>query len=185
MIGRLLLAATVAVLSPDDSPRPRAGHRVTRDYPRDFDARIVAVLAGDRVRVLDQDDRIHDVRLMGVASPADGQQWHSECRNALAGLLTIESSYGRPLKVYGQHSDSDGTLVGQVEFLVATGWGTDGTGEYWVNEWVVSHGWGFWDYRWSRNVDLAIAERHAWENRLGMWQDDRPNQPWGDLASGK
>lgn len=141
------------------------GARKESARPADVDlsGRVVGVLDGDSILVLDRSGTQHTVRLFGVDAPEKGQPFADRARSHLRGLLS-----GKTVGVVVQDKDQYGRLVGSVY-----------SGERQVNVNLVRNGYAWWYRRYApHDRQLQQAEEEARENAVGLWALPDPVAPW-------
>ena len=126
--------------------------------------KVVKVVDGDTIHILDTDKNRSKVRLHGIDTPERGQPYWRAAREALADMVA-----GKKVRVTVVDEDRYGRLVGQVHL-------TDGTN---VNVELVRQGMAWWYERYARgDRQLANAQREAREAGRGLWQEPDPMPPW-------
>ena len=126
--------------------------------------RVVLVRDGDTVDVRGADGATKTVRLFGVDCPEYGQSFGSEaksftrsiCANRLVAVEVVEvDQYGR---IVGLVTLENGSVL---------------------NEEIIASGHGWWYRRYAAHrQDYEVLERHARDNRLGLWAQETPQPPW-------
>jgi micrococcal nuclease len=140
-----------------------------------FDARaaelhgkVVSVLDGDSIVVLDAEQRQYRVRLAGIDAPEQGQRFANRARNNLAFLV-----HRRDVLVNWYKRDSYDRLVGVVY--------RDGHD---INLAQIQAGLAWWyrGYAAEQSTDIRrayeFAENEARRERRGLWVDRAPVPPW-------
>lgn len=130
--------------------------------------KVVGVADGDTITVLDSQQTLHKVRLMGIDCPEKVQPFGQKAKESLSNLV-----FGRSVSVDWQKQDRYGRIVGKV---LASG--RDANLEQ------VRRGWA-WHYKKyereqepeDRNI-YAEAEVGARMARRGLWADRDPIPPW-------
>ncbi len=121
-----------------------------------------APIDGDTLRIRDENDKLHKVRIQGVESPEDGQPFFKAARDHL-GKVTK----GRELQVTEVGKDSAGYTLAtiringqdlRIDILAA--------GMAWHQRSVVD------------DPVLEAEERGAKARHLGLWVDTDPVAPW-------
>lgn len=136
--------------------------------------RVVGVVAGDTVDVLDVGRRVHRVRLMGIDSPERRQPYYARAKQLLAELV-----FERDVEVRWRHFDRSKRPIGQV--LV------DGRD---INLELVTTGYAWWFAAFQRQQlpsdrrAYSDAEAAARKARAGLWAAPNPIAPW-DWRRGK
>ncbi len=140
------------------------GRREGQPVP-DFDlsGRVVKVMDGDSLSLLDADRRQHTVRLYGIDTPEWDQPHGDSAKRALRKLVD-----GRQVGVVQEDVDTFGRTVGTV-FLGDTN----------INLAMVEAGHAWWFARYAPyERHLAAAEEAARERRIGLWSAGDPVPPW-------
>jgi micrococcal nuclease len=130
-------------------------------------ARVVAVIDGDTLTVLDAANRQQRVRLAGIDAPERGQPFGTKARERLASL-----TMGKPVAVHSQGQDKYGRMIASIE-----------AGGQDVGQQLVAAGLAWHYTRYSDDAGLAAAEREARAARRGLWGDREPVPPWEWRAS--
>ncbi len=131
----------------------------------DFDlgGRVMGVLDGDSIIVLDGDGSEHTIRLLGIDAPERGQPHADAARQFLAGKLAHRSV---GLVIHGR--DRYGRSIATVYL------GDDNINLLMVRE---GHAWWYRHYAPHDHL-LEAAERAAREQRSGLWSESSPVPPW-------
>jgi endonuclease YncB( thermonuclease family) len=175
----LLLTAAISILaglgyllipSPDPRrPDPRTPDpRIEAPGVRAITGRVVGVSDGDTITVLAAGNRQLKVRLDGIDAPESKQAFGAKAKQSLSELV-----YGRTVTVTGSKTDRYGRTVGNVA--------VDGRDVGLVQ---IERG-NAWFYRqYARELDgdrardYERAEVRARADRLGLWADRKPVEPW-------
>jgi endonuclease YncB( thermonuclease family) len=130
--------------------------------------RVVRVVDGDTVHVLDNVKNLHKIRLAGIDAPESSQAFGRVSRSHLADLVA-----GKTVTVEWHKRDRYRRIVGKILL--------DGKD---MNLEQVSAGlaWHFKKYSSEQSADdrdrYAKAETVAREEHLGLWRDSHPIPPW-------
>jgi endonuclease YncB( thermonuclease family) len=161
----------------DYASRPEAGWRRATDVLEDIGAaregkplpefdltgRVVRIVDGDTVSILDKSNTQHKVRLFGIDTPERDQPYGRNAKNTLAHLVD-EKTVG----VVIVETDSYGRTVGTLY--------REGTN---INLAMVSGGHAWWyQYYAPHERNLATAEQKARKQGLGLWASPQPIPPW-------
>lgn len=130
--------------------------------------RVVGVVDGDTITVLDDEKVQHRIRLAGIDAPELKQAFGQASRKHLA-LLVV----GKPVKVEWYKRDRYRRIVGKVlqsgnDMCLAQ----------------VEAGMAWWFKRYANEQPeqdrkrYADAEQEARAERVGLWQEARPVAPW-------
>lgn len=129
-----------------------------------FSARVVGVTDGDTVKVLDENNDQHTIRLAEVDAPERGQPWGSRSKEALSELV-----FGKVILVQQTDTDRYGRMVGHIL--------SDGRD---VNRVMLEQGaaWAF--RRYLTDVTLIEVEAKARHERAGLWSlsEAQTVAPW-------
>lgn len=134
-----------------------------------FEGKVVAVLDGDTLEVLDSGRAVR-VRLYGVDCPEKSQAFGQKAKQFASGLV-----FGRAVAVEVHDTDRYGRAVGEV-FL----------GEKSLNRELVSAGLAWWYQRYAPDDrELERLEAEARAAKRGLWGDKAPTAPWLFRAKSK
>ena len=124
--------------------------------------RVVAVIDGDTITVLDLYRRQHRIRLYQIDAPEKGQDYGAAAKRSLAELI-----FRREVAVQSVTTDRYQRMVGTVYL--------DG-GD--VNLEQVRRGMA-WVYRkYARDSNYLAVEQNARSDRIGLWAKSKPVPPW-------
>ncbi|WP_096149249.1 thermonuclease family protein [Enterobacter hormaechei] len=130
----------------------------------DISGRIVRVLDGDTVEILDQGNQLKRVRLAGIDAPEKNQPFGQRSRQELSSMVTQ-----RIVTVTGEDEDRYGRLLGTV-------W----LGAKDVNAEQIRKGLA-WAYRYHGKPvrsDYATLEDEARRQATGLWSVPGQTEPW-------
>ena len=129
----------------------------------DVVGRVMGVLDGDSIIILEQGGVEHTIRLFGIDAPERGQPHAEVAKRFLAGKLAHQS-----VGVVVQGRDRYGRSTGTVYL-----------GEHNINLLLVAEGHAWW-YRYYAPHDhlLEAAEKSARKERAGLWAGENPVPPW-------
>lgn len=152
---------------------------VAADLPaRLLTGKVVQVVDGDTLEVLDSQDVRHRIRILGIDAPEGGkipehgQPYGSQARDALKELVGAQ-----PVRVVWRKQDSpykghEGRILGDVYVDNAAG------KSVWVNRAMIDAGLA-WHFRhYDQRKELEDAERTARNEKRGLWRDAKPMPPW-------
>lgn len=133
-----------------------------------IEGRVVGVLDGDTITLLDQHHKQFRIRLSGIDAPEKKQPFGQRSKESLSSLV-----FGKPVSVETSKQDLYGRCLGKV--LVN---GQDANLEQ-LNRGMA------WHYKaYSRSQSLidrdgyADAENSARAARRGLWAESAPVPPW-------
>lgn len=130
--------------------------------------RVVGVLDGDTVDVLDADHSKHRIRLAGIDAPEKRQPFGARAKQQLSDLV-----YDQQVQVEWRKLDRYGRVIGKIEFKSAD-----------VNLEMIRRGLAWWYRQYAREQSpedrsiYAEAEEGARKKRQGLWSDLEPVPPW-------
>jgi endonuclease YncB( thermonuclease family) len=130
--------------------------------------RVVGVVDGDTLTLLDETNTQHKIRLSGIDSPEKGQPFGQVCKQSLSDL-----AYGRTVAVEANKRDRYGRVIGKV--LVD---GQDAN----LEQVRRGCGWHYKKYMNEQPLDDRLAynaaEESARAGEVGLWADRDPVAPW-------
>jgi len=130
--------------------------------------KVVRVVDGDTLYVLDADKTQHKIRLSGIDAPEQGQPFGTKAKESLLDLVA-----GKVVEVDWQKRDRYKRIVGKVIH--------DGRD---VNLAMVRSGLAWWYRKYADEQSRAdrqiyeAAEDRARAERQGLWADPAPVPPW-------
>jgi endonuclease YncB( thermonuclease family) len=137
-----------------------AGHDV---HAETISGRVITVVDGDTLTVLDAGNKRRSLRLAGVDAPERGQPFYVESARSLAAVC-----YRKPATVETAPKDASVPLVAKVECA-----GVDASSEQ------VRRGMA-WTAKAYVPLGSALVELEAYARlrQLGLWADPDPVAPW-------
>jgi endonuclease YncB( thermonuclease family) len=130
--------------------------------------KVVKVVDGDTIYVLDSSRSQHKIRLAGIDAPEHNQAYGNASRKHLASLVA-----GKEVRIEYQKYDRYGRIVGKV--LI------DGT-DVCLEQVKVGFAWHYKKYQDEQTPQdrqlYAAAEEQAREKQIGLWKDKNPIAPW-------
>ncbi len=143
----------------------------------DVEGKVVAVTDGDTIKVLDDKNVQHKIRLTGIDAPERNQPYGNASRKHLAALVA-----GKIVYVESSKTDRYGRTLGKV--LVKSvdcpscGYSLD------ANHAQIKAGMAWW-YRYyakeqpkKDRISYELAEDEARAEKIGLWQEPDPVPPW-------
>jgi micrococcal nuclease len=127
----------------------------------DLNGKVVSVTDGDTITVLVGREQVK-VRLDGIDAPERRQAFGNASREKLAGLV-----FEQDVKVITKGKDRYGRTIGVVV-----------AGERSVNLQMIEAGLAWHYVEYSKDAELARAEREARAAKRGLWTDQSPVAPW-------
>ena len=123
--------------------------------------RVDSIHDGDTVTCIDEANRPHKIRLVGIDCPELSQPFGQEASTALRGKLG-----GGRVRVEGNARDQHGRLLGTL-------W----VGDRNINRELVIDGWAWVFGGFAPDPDLIDAETAARTAHRGLWADPRAQSP--------
>ena len=130
--------------------------------PTSWTGKAEAPIDGDMLRIRDENDKLHKVRIQGVESPEDGQPFFKAAREHL-GKVTK----GRKLEVTEVGKDSAGQTLATIRVN-----GQD------LRIDILAAGMAWHQRSVVEDPVLEAEERGAKARHLGLWFDADPVAPW-------
>ena len=131
--------------------------------------KVVGVSDGDTLKVFDENQRVHTIRLMGIDAPEKAQPFGQRAKQSLSELV-----YQQQVQVEWHKQDRYGRILG----LVRTRSGTDMC----LEQLKRGMAWHYKQYMHEQSaqdqIAYALAEEATRAGRLGLWQDSAPTPPW-------
>ena len=142
--------------------RKNEHHCHEKAKPQTFSGKVVGVLDGDTIEVLNQ-GRSQRVRLSEIDSPEKNQPFGKKAKQ-----YTSEMVFGKDVTVQSSGKDKYGRTLGEVYLQNGTN----------VNHELVRQGMA-WQYRqYSNSSRLRGLESEARQEKRGLWREADPTPPW-------
>lgn len=137
--------------------------------------KVIGVLDGDTIEVLDASKTPHRIRLAGIDAPEKAQPFGQRSKEHLSDLV-----FGRQVDVQAGKTDKYGRTVGKVVVK-----GIDAN----LEQVKAGFAWHYKQYASGQPVSdralYASAEDTAHSSHLGLWHDNKPMPPWEWRHGGK
>lgn len=131
--------------------------------------RVVAVMDGDTLAVLDAGRQEHRIRLAEIDAPEKGQPFGQRSKQSLSGLC-----FGREAVIEDRGHDRYGRTIGRVSCG-----GIDTSAEQ------VRRGMAWVFDRYATDRRLYAIQDEAKAARRGLWSDPAPVPPWDYRAAAR
>lgn len=131
------------------------------DPPKPFTGKVVSIADGDTITVL-LDKQQHRIRLSGIDAPESGQAFGTKAKKNLG-----DKVFGQEVKIEWKERDRYKRIIGEVYL-----------GDRRICLEMISEGYAWHFTRYSKDVDLAKAEKEAKDAKKGLWTDPNPIPPW-------
>lgn len=148
----------------------------------DLTGRVVAVTDGDTIKVLDNTNTQHKVRLTGIDAPERGQPYGTASRDNLASLVA-----GKDVRVESTKSDRYGRILGKVWVQPSDCPSCGKTLD--ANHAQLLAGMAWWYRYYAKEQSpqdrgrYESAEDEARSRAWGLWADPDPINPYEWLKS--
>lgn len=137
-------------------------------YADQINGRVVSVIDGDTITVLDNTNTQHKIRLGGIDAPEKSQHFGSASKKSLSDLV-----YGKQVEIDWSKHDRYGRTVGKV---IVNGMDAN------LEQIKRGMAWFYIKYQNEQplqdRLDYARAQDYTEKNRLGLWTDTNPTPPW-------
>lgn len=125
--------------------------------------KVIHISDGDTYDLLTEDNITHRVRMLGIDAPEKGQDFHRKATDYLKSLL-----YNQTVTIQFDNTDRYGRLL-------AFTYLSDGRE---ASHEMIRAGYA-WHYRqYNQDDDLEQLEQEARQNKIGLWADPNPIEPW-------
>nr|CAA6812403.1 MAG: Endonuclease YncB, thermonuclease family [uncultured Thiotrichaceae bacterium] len=130
--------------------------------------KVVRVTDADTITILGSDKKRYKIRLQGIDAPEKKQNYGAACKDKLSAMVL-----NRRVDVEAYKKDRYKRVIAKVML-----------GDKDMALELIKQGCG-WHYKayadeqsWSDQRNYAAAEKHARNNKLGLWRAARPQAPW-------
>lgn len=128
---------------------------------KDFNAKVIKITDGDTIHVLSGTE-IYIVRLDAIDAPERGQKFGKEAAKTL-----YDKIYNKNVLVNWQTLDRYNRMIAEIYL-----------GDRRICLEMVQEGMAWHYVKYSKDKDLAKAEKEAREAKIGIWSDPNPIPPW-------
>jgi endonuclease YncB( thermonuclease family) len=144
--------------------------------------RVVRIVDGDTLLMLDSKNAQHRVRLSGIDAPESKQPFGKVSRQNLADLV-----FQKQVKIETGNKDRYGRLIGKIWVESEDCSGCGMTLDANLAQVTAGLAWWYRDYAYEQSVEdrglYESAEHEAKAKQVGLWGDTEPHAPW-DWRSG-
>ena len=127
-----------------------------------FEMKVVAIIEGDTIETLGDDNEPILIRLEAIDTPEEKQAFGTKAKQAMADLV-----FGKTVTVLKTGEDRNGRTLA---FVIADRVNT--------NEAMIKNGFAWHDKQYSIDETLADLEVEAREAKRGLWANPEPIAPW-------
>ena len=124
--------------------------------------KVVRVVDGDTITILDESKVQHKVRLNRIDAPEKSQAFGEVSRKHLANMVA-----GKFVKIEWEKKDKYERILGEVI-----------VGDVNANLKMVQDGLAWHFKRFDNTKEYALAESEARAKKVGLWKDANPIPPW-------
>jgi micrococcal nuclease len=132
------------------------------DIENEFDGKVIGIVDGDTIDALYEEQSVR-IRLEAIDCPEKAQPFGQKAKQFISSLC-----FGKMIHVKKSSKDRNGRLIAFC-FL------EDGTN---INYAMVENGYAWHFVKYSKDNNLAGIEDKAKAQRVGLWSDDAPIEPW-------
>jgi endonuclease YncB( thermonuclease family) len=141
--------------------------------------RVVGIVDGDTITVLDANHQQHRIRVAGIDAPEKKQPFGRRSKSNLSALV-----FNREVEIVGRKRDRDGRTVAKVmvaktDCLSADCPKTEDAGLHQIE---VGLAWWYRKYAKEQSrqdrADYEVAELGARTQAIGLWSENDPEPPW-------
>ncbi len=133
-----------------------------------IEGKVVGIMDGDTIKILDHTNTQFKVRLSGIDSPEKAQPFYNNAKQSLSDLI-----FDKQVKIEYKKSDQYGRIVGKVIID-----GNDAN----LEQVKRGYAWFFKQYQNELVMDDRLGYLHAHEaaqsSKQGLWIDLNPIPPW-------
>ena len=134
----------------------------------DVQGMVVGITDGDTIKVLDSDNTLFKIRLVGIDAPEKSQAFGQASKKSLS-----DCAYGKFVIVQGDKTDRYKRLIGKI---IANGVDCN------LNQVKLGMAWHYKQYQREQTaadrIAYSEAEEQARSRTLGLWTEASPVPPW-------
>jgi micrococcal nuclease len=131
-------------------------------FQQDLQGKVIGVLDGDTVEVLDENRLTHRIRMAEIDAPEKSQAFGNQAKIALSNKIM-----GQTVAITSKGKDRYGRTIGLVRLHMRD-----------INLEMVEDGYAWWYKQYGHDPRFAAAEARARRNKDGLWIDPYPVAPW-------
>jgi endonuclease YncB( thermonuclease family) len=124
--------------------------------------KVVKIVDGDTLTILDASNEQHKIRLAGIDAPEKGQPFGTKARENLAAKVFGQAVHVEVVDIDRYHRE-----VGRIYL-----------GDRFINMEMVRDGFAWRYVQYDKPGEFTAAEADAREHRRGLWTDPNPTPPW-------
>ena len=150
---------------------------VTSTADADISGKVVAVTDGDTIKILDNNNVQHKIRLTGIDAPEKAQPFGNASRKHLAFLVA-----GKDVRIETSKRDRYGRVLGKVWVQPQDCPACGKTLNANLAQILAGMAWWYQDYAGDQptqdRVRYESAVKEARKRQLGLWSEPDPVPPW-------
>lgn len=127
-----------------------------------FEAKVVGIIDGDTIRVLDSENKMIKIRLYGIDCPEKKQAFGNEAKKFTSSM------------VFNKDVEIERKDVDRYKRIVANVYKDDKC----LNEELVRAGFAWVYPQYYKGTQWYEYQKTAKAERMGLWRDPRPIPPW-------
>jgi micrococcal nuclease len=168
MLKSLIVLAFMLCALPVTATQPPA----EKASDGEITGKVVSIADGDTLTILTAEKKQVKIRLNGIDAPERGQAFGTKSKEMLSHIIGKSD-----VRVETHGEDRYGRTIGVVFVRTPNSAASDPEAN--LNFMMVANGYAWHYVRYAPdNKQLADAEKHAREKKLGLWADASPVAPW-------
>lgn len=129
---------------------------------QNLEGKVVSILDGDTLEILDEKHFTHRVRLAEIDAPEKSQAFGNQAKAVLS-----NKTFFKHVTIINKGTDRYGRTLGVVMF-----------GERNINMEMVEEGYAWWYKQYSHDPRYGTAQNNARLSKKGLWVDPYAVAPW-------
>ena len=125
-------------------------------------AKVVAIKDGDTIVILLHDKSQKTLRLAEVDCPESGQPFGKNAKQ-----FTSSQVFSKNIQFIETNIDQYGRTIAKVYY-----------DNKYLSEEIIKNGYGWWFFKYSKNIKLRELQNYAMSNKIGLWSDPNAIAPW-------
>lgn len=155
-----ILLITIILFSCNEN---KSGNYISHNKEKSNTGKVIAIIDGDTYDILLEGNETERVRMDAIDAPEKGMPYYKAAKNYLSNLC-----FQKEVRLVYVGTDQHGRSINH-SFL------KDGTD---LSKEMIRNGYA-WHYKeYSSDKELADLEIQARNNKIGLWADKNPMEPW-------
>ena len=125
-------------------------------------AKVVAIKDGDTIVILLHDKSQKTLRLAEVDCPESGQPFGKNAKQ-----FTSSQVFSKNIQFIETNIDHYGRTIAKVYY-----------DNKYLSEEIIKNGYGWWFFKYSKNIKHRELQNYAMSNKIGLWSDPNAIAPW-------